>query len=279
MSSQRTSPRRPAPRPSHRRRTAFAFGVIAVAGGLVGWAPSARAQGDSTTTVAPTTSAVTVASTSTSSIAAASGGVLTTVAPVKSGKTGAKVVVYKTASTASPLKTLVNGTNVKGRVVFTVIENQGAWLKVYAPVRPNGTIGYVKASDIDTQFTHNWRITVEISARRLTVYKGNQVMDVETVAVGKQATPTPLGHFYTVDLLKPKGGATGAYGPYAYGLSGFSNVLQKFGTGDGRVGIHGTNTPSALGQAVTSGCVRLSNSAITKLKEMLPLGVPVDIVA
>ena len=282
MPSQPTSPRRPAPRPSHRRRTAHAFGFVVLVGALVSWAPSAQAQGDATTTVAPTTSAPTGASTSTISAGAATtgtGGVLTTVAPVKSGKAGAKVVVYKTASTASPLKTLANGKNINGRVVFTVIENQGAWLKVYAPVRPNGTVGYVKTSDIDTQFTHNWRITVEIGVRRLTVYKGDQVMAVETVAVGKKATPTPLGHFYTVDLLKPKGGSTGAYGPYAYGLSGFSNVLQRFGGGDGRVGIHGTNTPSALGQAVTSGCVRLSNSAITKLKEMLPLGVPVDIVA
>ena len=63
------------------------------------------------------------------------------------------------------------------------------------------------------------------------------------------------------------------------GISGFSTVYQSFGSGDGRIGIHGTNVPSALGQAVTNGCVRMSNTGITKLKEMLPLGVPVDIVA
>ena len=274
MSPQPTSPRRPAIRHRHRRAVALA----ALVGTLAGWAPAAFAQGDTSTTV-PVTLATTSASTTVAAAASATGGVLTTVAPVKSGKTGAKVVVYKTASTAKPLKTLINGTNVKGRVVFTVIENQGAWLKVYAPVRPNGAVGYVKASDIDTQFTHNWRIEIEVGVRRLTVYKGNQVMDVETVAVGATKTPTPLGHFYTVDLLRPKGGPGGAYGPFAYGISGFSTVYQTFGAGDGRIGIHGTNVPSALGQAVTNGCIRLSNTGITKLKEMLPLGVPVDIVA
>ena len=274
MSPQPTSPCRPAIRHRHRRAVA----VAALAGTLAGWAPAAFAQGDPSTTV-PVTLATTIASTTVAASADSTGAMVTTVAPVKSGKTGAKVIVYKTASTAKPLKTLVNGTSVKGRVVFTVIENQGAWLKVYAPVRPNGAVGYVKASDIDAQFTHNWRIEIEVGVRRLTVYKGNQVMDVETVAVGAKKTPTPLGHFYTVDLLRPKGGPGGAYGPFAYGISGFSTVYQTFGVGDGRIGIHGTNVPSALGQAVTNGCIRLSNSGITKLKEMLPLGVPVDIVA
>ena len=39
----------------------------------------------------------------------------------------------------------------------------------------------------------------------------------------------------------------GAYGPYAYGLSGFSNVLDEFNGGDGVIGIHGTNEPEAIG--------------------------------
>lgn len=274
MPSQPTSPRRRANRPTR------AIALLTLVGSLGASAPAAWAQSDPAPS-APVTLATTQASTTVqaSTTLGVPGGIQTTVAPIKSGKVGAKVVVYKTASTAKPLKTLVNGTNVKGRVVFTVIENQGAWLKVYAPVRPNGTIGYVKAADIAPQFTHNWRIQVEIGARKLTVYKGDQVMAVETVAVGAKKTPTPLGHFYTVDLLRPKGGPNGAYGAYAYGISGFSNVYQKFGAGDGRIGVHGTNAPTLLGQAVTNGCLRLSNTAITKLKEMLPLGVPVDIVA
>jgi lipoprotein-anchoring transpeptidase ErfK/SrfK len=289
-------PRRPASRT--RTRTRHGMAVLAAAGMLAGWAPAALAQGETPVTIPLSTPAVPPAATPASTIAAATvasstpgaitsigalgdstSGVLTTVAPIKSGKVGAKVVLYKTPSTAKPLKTLVNGTNVKGRVVFTVIENNGAWLKVYAPVRPNGATAYVRASDLDTQFTHNWRIRIEVGVRRLTVYKGDTLVATETVAVGAKKTPTPLGHFFTEDLLKPKGGSGGAYGPFAYGLSGFSTVYQTFGAGDGRIGIHGTNVPSSLGQAVTNGCIRLSNAGITKLKEMLPLGVPVDIVA
>ena len=74
--------------------------------------------------------------------------------------------------------------------------------------------------------------------------------------------------------LDPKG----AYGPYAYGLSGFSPVLNEFLGGDGTVGIHGTNDPSGIGRSVSHGCIRIRNAAISKLAGMLPLGVPVQIV-
>ena len=55
--------------------------------------------------------------------------------------------------------------------------------------------------------------------------------------------PTPIGVFYTKELLQPPNPNT-AYGAYAYGLSGYSNVLTDFAGGDGVVGIHGTNDPS-----------------------------------
>jgi hypothetical protein len=58
------------------------------------------------------------------------------------------------------------------------------------------------------------------------------------VGLGKNTTPTPGGVFYLEELLRPSD-PNGAYGPYAYGLSGFSNVLHEFVGGDGQIGIHG----------------------------------------
>jgi lipoprotein-anchoring transpeptidase ErfK/SrfK len=43
------------------------------------------------------------------------------------------------------------------------------------------------------------------------------------------------------------------------------------------MGIHGTDDPSSLGRSVSSGCVRMSNEAITRLAGVLPVGVPVEI--
>ena len=100
----------------------------------------------------------------------------------------------------------------------------------------------------------------------------------ERVVVGASKTPTPTGTFFTEDLIKSKKPA-GAYGPFAYGLSAFSAVYQKFGSGDGRIGLHGTNEPARLGTAASNGCIRMSNAAITKMRGLLPLGVTVEIVA
>ena len=71
----------------------------------------------------------------------------------------------------------------------------------------------------------------------------------------------------------------GAYGPYALGLSAYSDVLTEFAGGAGQVGIHGTNDPSVIGQEVSAGCIRLRNEDIERLVPLLPLGTPVEIVA
>lgn len=201
----------------------------------------------------------------------------TNVAPVKDGRRGVTFTVYASPDTSKPVAKIANSLKISGRVVFTVIEDLDDWLKVNAPMRANGGVGYIKASILDNRFNHDWRIRVSISARQLTLTKGSTVILTDKVAVGKAKTPTPLGSYYTVDLIqsrKPKG----AYGPFAYGLSAYSPVYQKFGTGDGRIGLHGTNEPAVLGQAVSDGCIRISNATILKLTSLLPLGVPVDIV-
>jgi len=61
------------------------------------------------------------------------------------------------------------------------------------------------------------------------------------------------------------------------GLSGYSEVLEQFGTGDGQIALHGTADLSDLGNQVSNGCVRLDNQAIIGLAETLPLGTPVTI--
>ena len=54
-------------------------------------------------------------------------------------------------------------------------------------------------------------------------------------------------------------------------------MIFDFGGSDGRLGIHGTNHLSALGTDVSRGSIRMSNTGITRLAAILPLGVPVDI--
>jgi lipoprotein-anchoring transpeptidase ErfK/SrfK len=111
------------------------------------------------------------------------------------------------------------------------------------------------------------------------VFENNAQFLEGPIGVGTQDTPTPGGIYYIKELLQPPDPTT-VYGPYAYGLSGFSDVLESFNGGEGVIGIHGNNDESSLGNDVSAGCIRMDNEQITELVEKpLPLGTPVEIIA
>jgi len=181
----------------------------------------------------------------------------------------------------SVLRTLGNPQPSGAPLVFVVVDQQDDWLRVLLPTRPNGSTGWVRRQDV-TLSSHTFSIVVELAAHRITVFSGADPFLSEPVALGTTDTPTPGGLYYTKELIRPVDSrgrlySSGPYGPYAYGLSGFSDVLADFAGGDGVIGIHGTNDPSVLGQDVSHGCIRMSNAGITRLAGILPLGVPVEI--
>jgi len=159
--------------------------------------------------------------------------------------------------------------------VFLVQEERGDWLRALLPMEPNGSEGWIRARDV-TLSDHSYRIRVDLTARRLTVFEDDRVVLRETVAVGMPGSPTPTGLFFTTVLAKPDD-PSGPYGRFAYGLSAYSEVYEEFAGGDGQVAIHGTNAPSLIGQAVSHGCIRMENPAITRLARLVPLGTPVRI--
>ena len=183
--------------------------------------------------------------------------------------------------TADPVLVLENPLPSGAERVFLVTGTWGDWYEVLLPVRPNGSTGWVHRSEVDIS-THDFSIVVELGAHRITVFEGDQVLLSEAIGVGRANTPTPGGLYFTKELVEIVDGAgrlypDGPYGRFAYGLSGFSEVLETFAGGDGTLGIHGTNDPSSLGRDVSHGCIRMSNEGITALAGILPLGVPVEV--
>jgi lipoprotein-anchoring transpeptidase ErfK/SrfK len=189
--------------------------------------------------------------------------------------------VYDAAGTPAGL-TLANPLASGSPLVMLVTAQQGDWVQVLLPVRPNGSTGWLRRDDVELS-AHDYMIVVELGAHRITAYHGTEVLLSEPVAVGTSDAPTPDGLYYTTELIKPTDAAGnydpgGPYGPYAYPMSGFSDVLFDFAGGDGQFGIHGTNDPSALGRDVSHGCIRMSNPGISFLARILPAGVPVRVV-
>lgn len=186
----------------------------------------------------------------------------------------------ETAVTAVRQITAAEATSAPGIPIVFLVKGEGDdRLEVYLPVRPNGSVGWVEKDDVEVA-TVTHRIEVGITEHRIRVYNRDQIVVDEPVGVGRTDRPTPGGIYYLKELLQPPD-PTGTYGPYAYGLSGFSTVLSSFNGGEGVIGIHGTNEPDLLGQDVSSGCIRLHNDVITRLVQEvgLPLGTPVEILA
>jgi len=190
---------------------------------------------------------------------------------------GPKVPVFADKDAKDPVMELGNPNEDGALRVFLIKARRGDWLQVLLPVRPNASMGWIRASDVTITSTI-YRVRVELGAHRITVVRGRELITQEPVGVGKANTPTPGGEYYITELLQPPD-PFGPYGPYAYGLSGFSDILKEFRGGNGVVGIHGTNEPNLLGQDVSFGCIRMSNTGITTLAAILPLGTPVEILA
>ena len=186
-----------------------------------------------------------------------------------------RVLLYK-SPTATRTWRFLHHPNATGTpTVFLVEAASGDRFKVRLPVHPNGATAWIRRVDVRLELVR-YRLGVDLTRHRLTVWRDGRRFMGSTIGVGRSITPTPSGVYYVTALLKQPD-PDGIYGPYAFALSGHSNVLDEFAGGDGRIGIHGTNEPSGIGSDVSHGCIRVPNTVIRRLARLLPLGTPVRI--
>lgn len=149
------------------------------------------------------------------------------------------------------------------------------WVRLALPGRPNGSTGWALASQLQFHLVSQL-IKVDLTERSLTFFEEGEELLTATVAIGSATNPTPTGRFYVTDIVELADPAS-AWGPFAVGISARSETITEFNGGDGIIGIHGTNRPATIGEAVSLGCIRLDNNTITELAAMLHLGTPVVI--
>lgn len=202
---------------------------------------------------------------------------------------GAVVVAHVVSEVVAPrqepnleapiITTLANPTETGGPLVFQAVDNRlspdGRWIEVYLPIRPNGSTGWIQLDAVKLH-ANPFRLSIDSAGFTLTLFKNDQLVLSTPIGIGTGDTPTPVGQFFVIELLKPPS-PDGPYGPFAFGLSGFSETLTSFGDGAGVIGIHGTNDPGSIGTNASHGCIRVANDVITELAQVLPLGTPVVI--
>ena len=157
----------------------------------------------------------------------------------------------------------------------------GPWLRVLLPGRVLGgksppRSGWISASNT-LRSTTAWHIVVNASARRVVVYREGRRLRGYPAIVGKRSTPTPAGEYFVEENVRLAAGQPGA--PFALALSARSNVLQEFDGGPGQIALHGLdNIGGQLGTAISHGCIRLADSAVTWLAARIEPGVPVTVI-
>jgi lipoprotein-anchoring transpeptidase ErfK/SrfK len=161
-------------------------------------------------------------------------------------------------------------------VIAHAVDGTGTrWLRVRLPGRPNGRAGWIERSGTRARVT-DIHIVVEISRRRITVYRHAHLVRTFRAIVGKPSTPTPRGEYFVEEAVALPSNEVGA--PFALALSARSEVYQEFAGGPGQVAIHGlANVGGTLGTAVSHGCLRLDAAAMSWLVIRAGPGVPVTI--
>ena len=164
------------------------------------------------------------------------------------------------------------------RTIFGVVASvtdascEPTWYRVQLPIRPNGASGYVRAEDVNL-FPVQARVEVDLSSRRVSVFRRGTLVFTASAGIGGAGTPTPTGRYYVNQrfrVLDPGG----PFGPAAIGVSAFSPTLTGWAQG-GPIAIHGTNDPSSIGRAVSNGCIRVQNHVARRLLRLVGTGAPV----
>ena len=163
------------------------------------------------------------------------------------------------------------------QIVLALSVRRGAddawWYRLSLPGRPNGARGWARADAVEVRPVVN-RIVVRLAERRIEVrrVRDGRLLLRSVVAVGALGSETPLGRsFYVESAVVP---TDPFYGAYALETSAYARVTDW---PSDVVGIHGTNRPDLLGQAVSHGCIRVANAVAVRHRRLAPLGTPVDV--
>ena len=263
------------------RALAALSGVLLIGGAVVLWP---RADPETAGSVATTTTTTTI-TTPTTTTTAPPPSTTTTVAPPPA--------VPSSTPLATPRGEIATYDRPGGQQVGTagfwygypmtmpIVEEQGEWLRIQLPERPNGLTGWVRRADVDTS-SSPYRIVIRLGERRLTVYQDGFESFSAPIGIGTEATPTPQGSFFVAVISKP--GPPG-YGPVVLDTNGHSEAIESWqGSGDAITSIHGPISARSdaqigtTGTRISNGCIRMHEADQLKLAP-ITLGTPVDIVA
>lgn len=138
---------------------------------------------------------------------------------------------------------------------------------------------FIYPDKISSPPTKDKWIAINKTRRILTLYQNMNVIKKYPIAVGNPPTLTPDGkHTVVVKVVNPDWGGGGYAKPVKGGTPENPLGYRWIGlspNGGGDYGVHGNNSPYSIGSDVSHGCVRMINSDVEELFEIVPLKTPV----
>ena len=182
--------------------------------------------------------------------------------------------VRMTAVFAAPGRRAVAkvGPTQMGELWLPVVDRRRGWTKVLLPSRPNSSAGWLRTRDLERRTTP-YEVRVHLGSRTMEVVRDGSVAGTWTVAIGASDTPTPTGRTFVLGLIQDPGQS---FSDYILPLGSHSDSLDSYGGGPGTVAFHGWPDSSVFGQAVSHGCIRVPDDALTMLRQV-PLGTLVRV--
>lgn len=161
--------------------------------------------------------------------------------------------------------------------VLSVVGREGRWLHVATADLPSARNGWIDSSQpgLAVRAT-KLSVLIHLDSRTLDLRSGDRVVRTVAIGVGAPATPTPVGRFAVTDKLNGPAFSR-VYGCCILALSAQQTHLPAGWHGGNRIAIHGTNVPSSIGAAVSTGCLHAGDADLRYLMARVPLGTPVTI--
>jgi lipoprotein-anchoring transpeptidase ErfK/SrfK len=118
-------------------------------------------------------------------------------------------------------------------------------------------------------------VRVDLSRHLLVLERRGEPVFRTRAATGSAASPTPPGDYVVTDRVPFSAGSY--LGSFAFGISGIQPSLPPGWSGGDQLAIHGTDQPWSIGRSTSAGCLRVSESALARLRPLLRQGTPVVI--
>lgn len=123
-------------------------------------------------------------------------------------------------------------------------------------------------------------LKIDLSDRRVYLYKDSKLLASYKIAIGKAGWETPIGNYQVMQMIRNPTWEhpwTGEIVPPGPDNPLGTRWIGFWTDGTNYIGFHGTPNETSVGQAASHGCIRMFDRDVVALFEQVEIGTPVRV--